>query len=121
MPGQSSLTIIFGPDPNPDSSSSSSFKLISSSSRLFKKNKGSKRVELGESRMEVFWDFSNARFDRGPEPLDGFYLVVVVDSELGLFLGDMAEEAMEKKFKCCNQSASKFSLVSRRENCSGKT
>ncbi|KAK4764259.1 hypothetical protein SAY87_013697 [Trapa incisa] len=113
--GQPSLTIGFGPEAS--SSSSASFKLISSRSGLFKKNKGSKKVELYESLIEVFWDFSNARFDSGPEPLDGFYILVVIDSELGLFLGDMAEDAIEKKFKCCNQS--KFSLASRRENCSG--
>ncbi|KAK4786445.1 hypothetical protein SAY86_003134 [Trapa natans] len=113
--GQSSLTVGFGLEAS--SSSSTSFKLIGSSSRLFNKHKGSKKVELGESRVEVFWDFSNARFDSGPEPLDGFYILVVIDSQLRLFLGDMADEAIDKKFKRCNRS--KFSLVSRRENCSG--
>lgn len=117
--GQSSLMIVFGPDPNPASPSSSSFKLISSSSRLFKKNKGSRRIEMENSHIEVFWDFSNVRFDHGPEPLDGFYVVLIVDQELVLFLGDMDEEAAEKKFKCCNQRSPQFSLVSRREHCSG--
>ncbi|OWM68973.1 hypothetical protein CDL15_Pgr025160 [Punica granatum] len=116
--GQSSLTIGFAPDPDPASPSSLSFKLISSSSGLFKKNKGSKRIDLEKSRVEVFWDFANARFDRGPEPLNGFYILVVVGSQLGLFLGDMAEEAVEKKFKSSNPMTPKFALVSRREHCS---
>ncbi|KAF5727512.1 hypothetical protein HS088_TW22G01205 [Tripterygium wilfordii] len=102
------LTINFNND------SSTSFKL-NTNSRLFRKKKGSKTIE--SDKIEVFWDLSNAKYDTGPEPVDGFYLLIMVDSEMGLILG---EEAMTKKFKTCNPAA-KVSLISRQEHCSGNT
>lgn len=73
-------------------------------------------MESGNSSIEVLWDLSNAKYDTGPEPVDGFYVLVMVDSEIGLILGDMAEEAATKKFKT---TAADVSLISRREHCSG--
>lgn len=71
-------------------------------------------------RIEVFWDLSNARFDAGPEPTDNFYVVAVIDSEIGLILGDVSEEAALKRFKP-GTAEGKFRLISRREHCSGNT
>ncbi|KAK4772399.1 hypothetical protein SAY86_014174 [Trapa natans] len=112
------LKIEFGPDEPPPS-----FKL-NTSPRLRCKKKGSKQVEStsspslsGRPRIEVFWDLSDARFDTGPEPADNFHVVVLVDSEIGLILGDISEEAALKRFKPGTQAA-KFRLVSRREDCS---
>ncbi|KAK4764902.1 hypothetical protein SAY86_025992 [Trapa natans] len=115
-----SLTIEFGTDDPPPS-----FKL-NTSPRLLRKKKGNKQVELpspspsGHPRIEVFWDLSNARFDGGPEPADNFYVVVVVDSEIALILGDITEEAALKRFKP-ETEATKFRLISRREDCSGSS
>ncbi|KAK4763540.1 hypothetical protein SAY87_012978 [Trapa incisa] len=107
-----------------DDPPAASFKL-SLSSRLLRKKKGSKKVEPSSSnstsRIEVFWDMSNVRFNAGPEPSDHFYVVVVVDSEIGLILGDMmSHEAALKKFNH-EASGGKFSMISRRENYSGNT
>ncbi|KAB2012658.1 hypothetical protein ES319_D09G105800v1 [Gossypium barbadense] len=44
----------------------------------------------------------------------------MVDSEIGLVLGDMAEETVTKKFKNATPVA-KVSLISRQEHCSGTT
>ncbi|KAA8544204.1 hypothetical protein F0562_022160 [Nyssa sinensis] len=63
---------------------------------------------------------SPAKYNTGPEPIDGFYVLVMVDSELGLVLGDMAGEAVAKKLKT-GTPAAKFSLVSRREHFCGNT
>ncbi|KAK4369502.1 hypothetical protein RND71_013294 [Anisodus tanguticus] len=108
-----SLCIQFGDDP------SNSFKL-SANSRIFKKKKGSKAIELFDhTKVEVFWDLCEARYNMsgGPEPTDGYYVLVTFDSEIGLILGDIDEE---KKFKNCNSMA-KFTLVSRQEHFSGNT
>ncbi|GLT63832.1 hypothetical protein SLA2020_363650 [Shorea laevis] len=107
------LTMHFGDDP------SACFKL-NTNSRLFRKKKGSKLIESDHMKIEVFWDLCNAKYDTGPEPVDGFYVLVMVDSEIGLFLGEnTAEEAVTKKFKATTPA--KVSLVSRREHCSGST
>jgi hypothetical protein len=108
------LSINFGDDP-----SAAAFRL-NTNSRLFRKKKGSKLMESGSSSIEVFWDLSNAKYDAGPEPVEGFHLLVMVDSEIGLILGDMAEETVAKKFKTTT-SAATVSLISRREHCSGNT
>ncbi|XP_030521282.1 uncharacterized protein LOC115734564 [Rhodamnia argentea] len=108
------LTVTIGDDP------SASFKLLNTNSRFVRKKKGNKVIESANLHIEVFWDLSNAKYDSGPEPVEEFYVLVMIDAELGLFLGDMAEEAVAKKFKTGNLAA-KFSLVSRREHCSGNT
>ncbi|KAJ1401773.1 hypothetical protein SESBI_28534 [Sesbania bispinosa] len=108
------LTISFG-DEDP-----ATFRL-NTNSRFFRKKKGNKLLELSdESKVEVFWDLSNAKYDTGPEPVDGFYVAVLVDAEIVLILGDMAEEALTKKLKSRTLLA-KVSLLSRREHCSGNT
>ncbi|XVE59522.1 hypothetical protein DITRI_Ditri05aG0052600 [Diplodiscus trichospermus] len=108
------LSINFG-----DDDPSKCFKL-NTNLRFFRKKKGSKVIESDHSKIEVFWDLSTAKYDAGPEPVDGFYVLVMVDSEIGLILGDMSEEAVTKKFKTTTTVA-KVSLVSRQEHCSGHT
>ncbi|KAE9616733.1 hypothetical protein Lalb_Chr03g0027941 [Lupinus albus] len=115
------LSISFG-DNNHDPSVSAPFRL-NTNSRFFRKKKGSKFLELyDESKVEVFWDLSNAKYEAGSEPVEGFYVVVMVDSEIGLVIGDnMAEETFFNKFKTRTTHIAKVSLLSRREHCSGNT
>ncbi|KAK3032658.1 hypothetical protein RJ639_034924 [Escallonia herrerae] len=107
------LNITFGDDP------STSFKL-NTNSRLFRKNKGNKSFEYVNSRIEVYWDLSAAQYNTGPEPVEGFLVLVKIDAEIGLVLGDMPQDAATKKLKAGTPVA-KFSLVSRREHFSGNT
>ncbi|KAE9593152.1 hypothetical protein Lalb_Chr19g0136741 [Lupinus albus] len=110
-------------DPSASAPATAPFKL-NTNSRFFRKKKGSKLLELSdESKVEVFWDLSNAKYEAGPEPVEGFYVVVMVDSEIGLVIGDnIAEEAFFKKLKTStNNHVAKVSLLSRREHCSGNT
>ncbi|PON75256.1 hypothetical protein TorRG33x02_245460 [Trema orientale] len=107
------LSITFGDDPL------STFKL-NINSRLFRKKKGSKIFDSHDSKIELFWDLSNAKFENGPEPIDGFYVLAMFDSEIGLVLGDMAEDFIAKKLKSKNPVA-KTALISRQEHCSGNT
>ncbi|XP_019155000.1 PREDICTED: uncharacterized protein LOC109151779 [Ipomoea nil] len=91
--------------------SSSSFK----NSGKIEKIKGSKAIESCSSRSEVFWDLSNATYDAGPEPVKGFYILVLINSEIALFHGDKDEESNAKR--CCDSDAkvAKQSLISRCE------
>ncbi|KAH6789814.1 DUF868 family protein [Perilla frutescens var. frutescens] len=107
------LSIAFGDD------QSTAVKLATNS-RIFRKLKGSKTVEYQGSIIEVFWDLSAARYESGPEPIDGYYVFVVVDSELGPIVGDMAPEASLRKLKTGARMA-RSSLISRQEHFSGNT
>lgn len=91
---------------------------FSKNSRLLSKVKGAKTFESCDSRIEVFWDISRARYDNGPEPINGFYVMVLVNSELGLHLGDMEQE-FEVKKRIVDIHVARYSLVSRREHFSG--
>ncbi|KAK0602968.1 hypothetical protein LWI29_000033 [Acer saccharum] len=106
-------------DDDDHNNTSTSFKL-NTNSRLFRKKKGSKVIESNNSKIEVCWDLSIARYGTGPEPLEGFYVVVTVDSDIGLVLGNLGEEIVTKKLKNGSRVA-KSSLVSRKEHFSGNT
>ncbi|RWR82373.1 DUF868 domain-containing protein [Cinnamomum micranthum f. kanehirae] len=93
---------------------------VDTNSWPFTKKKGTRSFESGKSKINIFWDVSSARFESGPEPSDGFYVVVVIDSELGLLLGDMGEEEAIKKFHT-NAQIANFYLVARKEHVFGKT
>ncbi|KAF5187749.1 Duf868 family protein [Thalictrum thalictroides] len=88
--------------------------------RLFRKKKGNRTFESGDSSVEVLWDLTMAKYDLGPEPIDGYYVAVMVDSELGLLIGNMVDEVAIKKYKT-GVAVGKFSLVSRREHFYGNT
>ncbi|KAI4368721.1 hypothetical protein MLD38_017246 [Melastoma candidum] len=101
------LTIGFGSDP------SEVFGVNMNGSRFSRRKKGRQAMESRGSRIEVFWDFSDATYDSGPEPLDGFYVLVVIDSEKVLLLGDGP--------KLVKPPQSRFSLLSRTEHFSGNS
>ncbi|KAL9674807.1 hypothetical protein QQ045_003006 [Rhodiola kirilowii] len=101
-----------------DNSSLQAFKLNTSS--MFKRLKGAKLIEAKNTKVEVLWDLSAAKYQNGPEPVNGYYVLVMIDSELGLSLGDMAKDEANKRIKKGTYKA-KASLVLRREHCSGST
>lgn len=63
---------------------------------VFSRRKGSKSLEANSCKIDVYWDLSSARFGVGPEPLEGFYVGVVVDRQMVLLLGDLRREAFKK-------------------------
>ncbi|CAL5422214.1 unnamed protein product [Camellia sinensis] len=97
---------------------SSPFK-FNSNSHALRRTKGTKRFESFNSKIEVYWDLSNAKYEAGPEPINGFYVMVFLDSELSLHLGDMDEEEINGKRLIPGVPVVKFSLVSRNESFSG--
>ncbi|KAE8674875.1 Phosphoglycerate/bisphosphoglycerate mutase family protein isoform 1 [Hibiscus syriacus] len=98
------------------------YKVILSTQKqcLIKEEERKQVIESDHSKIEVFWDLTTAKYDTGPEPVDGFYVLVMVDSEIGLVLGDMDEETVTKKLKNTTPVA-KAALISRQEHCSGNT
>ncbi|XP_054783290.1 uncharacterized protein LOC129290525 [Prosopis cineraria] len=81
------------------------------------KNKGNETFQIHDFKIQVQWDLSDAKYDSGPEPASGFYVIVHVDSELGLRLGDKEEESSgEVK---AGMAGANSSMVCRRERFSG--
>ncbi|KAL1549330.1 hypothetical protein AAHA92_17450 [Salvia divinorum] len=92
----------------------STFKL-SRNFKILRRQRGSENLQSGGLRADVLWDLRRARFESGPEPVAGFYMAVLVNSELALTLGDMEQELIEVR----KLGAPKFSLISRGERFSG--
>ncbi|GFY97781.1 hypothetical protein Acr_12g0003220 [Actinidia rufa] len=87
----------------------------------FRTPKGTKKIESPNSKIEIHWDLSAAKFDSGPEPVTGFFLLVVVDSELTLRLGD-AHNGVVPDVEIANVPGvkiAKSALLSRREQFCG--
>ncbi|CAM8928749.1 unnamed protein product [Rhodiola kirilowii] len=87
---------------------------------LFSKQKGCKTVDVGSSKIIIYWDLSCAKFGSSPEPVEGFYVGVVFNSDLVLLLGDMEKEACRKIKMNTNRVNSKSIFVARREHIFGK-
>ncbi|KAB2629838.1 hypothetical protein D8674_007357 [Pyrus ussuriensis x Pyrus communis] len=85
---------------------------------LFSKRRGSKSLEAYSSQIDIFWDLSSAKFGSGPEPLEGYYVGVVVDRQMLLLLGDMRKEAFKKT--SANPVPSSAVCVAKREHIFGK-
>ncbi|MCO5575044.1 hypothetical protein L7F22_028841 [Adiantum nelumboides] len=89
---------------------------------LFWKNKGSKSLNVGEHKVEVYWDLSSAKYGSGPEPMEGFYLAVVSGCKIALLLGDMPQEAYGRALPSYSPSECfDTCLISRREHIFGRT
>ncbi|XP_024517235.1 uncharacterized protein LOC9629768 [Selaginella moellendorffii] len=97
---------------------------------LFWKKHGSKRFELGNRQVEVFWDLSSAKYSPGggPEPVASFLVAIVCEEEIVLQLGDQhhpgkglssSREAW-KRLRAAKPASIKASLLSRREHLYGK-
>ncbi|KAF9681697.1 hypothetical protein SADUNF_Sadunf05G0029600 [Salix dunnii] len=85
---------------------------------LFSKRKGSKSLEAYSCKIDIYWDLSSVKFGSGPEPLEGFYVAVVVDRQMVLILGDMRKEAFKKTG--ATPIPSKVVFVAKREHVFGK-
>ncbi|XP_030522479.1 uncharacterized protein LOC115735400 [Rhodamnia argentea] len=55
-------------------------------------NRGQELTQYESSQIAVFWDFSRVKYDTGLEPVDGFFLLVLVDSQAAFLLGDVPEQ-----------------------------
>ncbi|KAG6489355.1 hypothetical protein ZIOFF_050624 [Zingiber officinale] len=83
---------------------------------LFSKRKGSKTMEVEDSKIIVFWDLSAAKFGFGPEPLEGFYVSIIYNNKMILQLGDLTKEAYRKT----SISTSNAVFIAKKEHIYGK-
>ncbi|XP_073004021.1 uncharacterized protein [Typha latifolia] len=86
--------------------------------QLLRKKKGSRTFTSGSCVVCLFWDINSAKYASGPEPISDFYVVVTVDSELALLLGDMSKDYV-KKLDVSTIPAAEFSMVGRKEEVLG--
>ncbi|KAL3825801.1 hypothetical protein ACJIZ3_021830 [Penstemon smallii] len=91
---------------------------FSKNSRTLTKARGTKTFDSCGFKIEVLWDLNRAQYDSGPEPVSGFYVLVLVNSELSLILGDVEQE-LEIKKRVSDIQKSELSLISRNEYFSG--
>ncbi|BAT08090.1 uncharacterized protein [Oryza sativa Japonica Group] len=86
---------------------------------LLWRRRGSKRFRVRDRRVDLAWDLTRARFacPGSPEPSSGYFVAVVVDGEMALVAGDMAEEAY-RKTKARRGPGPDAVLISRREHVS---
>lgn len=78
-----------------------------------KKIKGSKKLEPFDSKIELIWDLTKATYEIGPEPVKGYFVAVLVNSEL-ISIGEF-EDNLELKNHVFNYPIAKCTLVSRIE------
>ncbi|XP_073147460.1 uncharacterized protein [Henckelia pumila] len=88
-------------------------------SRILRRSRGTEAFKSCDSAVEIFWDFSRAKFESGPEPISRFYLVITLDSEIGLILGDMDQEILGIRERVSSKKIGESTLVSRSESFSG--
>lgn len=85
---------------------------------LFTPRKGFRSSEVDSTAIDIYWDFSSAKFGFGPEPLEGFYLAVAFNQELVLCLGDLQKEVYKKIGP--SPAASNTVFIAKREHIFGK-
>lgn len=101
-----------------DSSSNQCLCKVDIKPWVFSKRRGYKSLEAYSCKIDVYWDLSNARLGVGPEPLEGFYVGVVVDRQMVLLLGDLRKEAFKKSSAIPLPSNAVF--VAKKEHVFGK-
>lgn len=90
---------------------------VHANSQLLRKKKGTRSFVSGSCTIGLHWDVSSANFEASPEPAAGFYVVVVVDSEIALSLGDLSGDYVMRLEEALPVAES--SMVSRREQVIG--
>lgn len=85
---------------------------------LFSKRRGCKSLEAYSCKIDVYWDLSSAKFGTCPEPVEKFYVGIVIDRQMILLLGDLRKEAFKKTNAIPLPSHAVF--VAKREHVFGK-
>lgn len=80
--------------------------------------KGLKSFEVDGKRVDVYWDFRQAKFSNHAEPLSDYYVALVYNEEVVLMLGDMKMDAFKRTKK--RPSLTEPILLCKKENVYGK-
>ncbi|KAJ0104942.1 hypothetical protein Patl1_18146 [Pistacia atlantica] len=84
----------------------------------FWRKQGSKRFVVDGKAVDIFWDLKAAKFNGETEPISDYYVAVVCDEEVVLFLGDLKKDAYRKTG--CRPALIDPVMVSRKEHIFGK-
>ncbi|XP_074567133.1 uncharacterized protein LOC141823799 [Curcuma longa] len=79
-----------------DSTSARPWELNALESHPLTEKKGTRSCFSGPCAVGLHWDISAARYESGPEPVDSFYVVVVVESQIALLLGDLSRDFVDE-------------------------
>uniref|UniRef100_A0A251UL49 Putative NADH:ubiquinone oxidoreductase n=1 Tax=Helianthus annuus TaxID=4232 RepID=A0A251UL49_HELAN len=83
----------------------------SSKSFYLRKIKGSKKLEPFDFKIELIWDLTKAIYEVGPEPVKGYFVALLINSEM-ISIGDIEDSELKKLVldypfaKCCLVSRS---------------
>uniref|UniRef100_A0A6N2L2B5 Kinesin motor domain-containing protein n=1 Tax=Salix viminalis TaxID=40686 RepID=A0A6N2L2B5_SALVM len=80
--------------------------------------KGLKSFEVDGKRVDVYWDFRQAKFSNHAEPLSDYYVALVYNEEVVLLLGDMKMDALKRTKR--RPSLTEPILLCKKENVYGK-
>ncbi|KAJ6753313.1 KINESIN-LIKE PROTEIN (DUF868) [Salix purpurea] len=80
--------------------------------------KGLKSFEVDGKRVDVYWDFRQAKFSNNAEPLSDYYVALVYNEEVVLLLGDMKMDALKRTKR--RPSLTEPILLCKKENVYGK-
>ncbi|KAM7277729.1 hypothetical protein ACFE04_004863 [Oxalis oulophora] len=80
--------------------------------------KGMKSFDIENGRVDVFWDFRQAKFSNHPEPCSDYYIALVSHEEVVLLLGDLKNDALKRTRK--RPSLIEATLLCKKEHAFGK-
>lgn len=80
--------------------------------------KGLKSFEIDGQRVDIFWDFRQAKFSSAAEPCSDYYVALVSNEEVALLLGDLKKDAYKRARS--RPSLEEAALLYKRENVNGK-
>ncbi|XWS51693.1 hypothetical protein CRYUN_Cryun11dG0005400 [Craigia yunnanensis] len=80
--------------------------------------KGLKSLEVDGKRVDIYWDFRQAKFSSSPEPCSDYYVAIVSEEEVALVLGDMKIDAFKRTKK--RPSLIDPTLMCKKEHICGK-
>ncbi|WOL02270.1 hypothetical protein Cni_G10989 [Canna indica] len=89
------------------------------SGQLLRKKKGTRSYTSGNCAVALHWDVSSAKYQTAPEPVDGFYVVIVVNSEIALLLGDLSADFVSRFEEVL--PVAEFAMINRKEQVLGHT
>lgn len=104
-------------DDNPDFNFQ--WTTTSMKSQLLRKKKGTLSFHTSSSSISLHWDFSAARYGLSPEPMDNFYVAIIVDAEIALLVGDQSGEFLKTNHE--KLPLAEFSMLCRREEVVGRS
>ncbi|KAL5735584.1 hypothetical protein ACOSP7_030051 [Xanthoceras sorbifolium] len=58
--------------------------------------KGLKNLEVDGRKLDVYWDFRQAKFSSSPAPDSDYYVAIVTKEEVVLLLGDLKQDAYKR-------------------------